>query len=135
MTLDDTTRRLLANPDAPAAHLALTPELVGWLAAGQRGVSSGAIVHHLVGWHTNRHHEPENAAPRDRGDLGRCVTLLDQVPQLRAHLPHMATVSTRWAALVEHWDELERCAKSNLPADKKRLETFMRELNSPGGLP
>lgn len=82
------------------------PNLIQWLANGERGISSNTIVTHLTGinamgqWGRRDH-------PHDPGDLSRCRLLLEQVPELRMpFVAHMATCSPVWAALTRAWDEL-----------------------------
>ena len=46
------------------------------------------------------------AYPSDGADLGRCLRLLEAVPEWKPRLPEMAAVNDYWAALVTHWAEL-----------------------------
>lgn len=84
----------------------------GWLANGERGLSSEAIVQRLTGVPVDVDEltRPNGVTdyPHDSGDFRRCVELLKRVPEARRHLPLMADVSPQWAAIVSHWDELER---------------------------
>ena len=82
------------------------PGLIGWIRNGERGLSSEAIVDHLAR-HPLASARGLGSHPVDPSDLRRCVLLLDAVPTLRPLLPYMAEVSAEWAALVDHWDELE----------------------------
>jgi hypothetical protein len=77
--------------------------LVQWLANGERGASSNAIVQHLTGIRTS-HYEP--CAPQDPADLRRCRLLLARVPSLAWRIGEMASCSPEWARLVLHWQEL-----------------------------
>ncbi len=79
--------------------------LVGWLAGGERGVSSNTIVEHLTGWPANGRWGRSH--PYDPADLDRCLQLLRDVPLLRPALPYMASCSPEWAALIARWDEVE----------------------------
>jgi hypothetical protein len=45
--------------------------------------------------------------PHDGGDLGRCIGLLDAVPEYRERLAEMKAIGPEWAALIDHWPELE----------------------------
>lgn len=87
----------------------LTPGgLVEWLAGGRRGVSSNTMVQHLTGWPAlDSRYDRKGDIPHDPDDLDRCLQLLEAVPLLRVMLPQMATHSPGWAALVEHWAEIE----------------------------
>lgn len=78
---------------------------IAWVTGGDTGVSSKAIWAVMMGvdpdpmWGWNYPHDPD--------DLGRCLRLLACVPEWRLRIDEMAAVSPPWAALVEHWDELE----------------------------
>lgn len=84
----------------------ISAEAVNWLATGQRGISSNAIFQHLTGVPATRDGWLDH--PHDPADFDRCLKLLRAVPELRERLPHMASLSRGWAALVAHWDEIER---------------------------
>lgn len=86
----------------------------GWLANGERGLSSEAIVAKLTGVRVGRR-QWQIDHPHDMGDFGRCEKLLRRVDIARLLLPEMATVSREWALLVENWDELVRVAESEAP--------------------
>lgn len=89
--------------------------LLTWYAAAfHRGVSAEYMARHLAraaglvpddwapcGW------DYASPWPRDAGDFGRCVALLDAVPCLRPHVGRMAAHGREWAALAAAWDELE----------------------------
>lgn len=75
-----------------------------WLATGERGNSSETMFTHLTGVNANR--GTKNSHPYDPDDLRRCLLLLDQVPELKAEFPRMASVSPAWRRLVECWSLL-----------------------------
>jgi hypothetical protein len=75
-----------------------------WLATGERGISSEAIVTQLTGVHF-RGTGWAWCTPRDAGDWRRCEVLLREVPEARQHLGRM-TANPEWAPLVGAWDEL-----------------------------
>lgn len=119
----------------------MTPEqreldpLTQWLASGERGISSNAIVQHLTGIKCLRHDLGHPDHPYDPGDLTRCVRLLEQCPELRERLGRMASRSPEWAALVGAWDELVATLDSEEPrwrdgryARAPRTYRRMREL-------
>ena len=87
------------------------PGLVHWLAFGERGISSEAIVHKLC---FDRSPRP-GSYPYDPSDFRRCELLLRAVPILRLALPQMAEVSLVWAALVARWDELVALIEEEIP--------------------
>lgn len=54
--------------------------------------------------------------PHDPADLGRCLRLLDAVPEWRDRLGEVAAVYPEWAPLVRDWTEIERLYVEELPA-------------------
>ena len=87
-----------------------------WLGNGERGLSSDAIVIRLTGekWLAGRYNSGKDH-PHDPGDFRRCMKLLSAVPVARAAIGEMRDVSREWAALVQHWDELEALALDEVP--------------------
>lgn len=74
-----------------------------WAATGETGSSSKAMLSVMVG------ERPKTSFcyPHDGGDLGRCIGLLDAVPEYRERLAEMRAIGPEWAALIDHWPELE----------------------------
>jgi hypothetical protein len=87
------------------AEDSMFPGLLGWLAGGSRGVSSNTIVQHLTGIQTLRGWSPD--VPADPDDFDRCLRLFRDVPLLRFELYRMASLSPKWAALVDNWEAIE----------------------------
>lgn len=92
-----------------------------WALSGDTGVSSESIAKHMMGlpggtW--------GYGYPSDGSDLGRCIRLLDAIPEWRERLPEMARHSEAWAELVKHWDELETMHRD----DDKRLYGRMKAM-------
>ncbi|MDC9825692.1 hypothetical protein PRN20_18310 [Devosia sp. ZB163] len=71
-----------------------------WIAGRDTGASSKALWATMMGVPSDKSH------PHDGDDLGRCIRLLEAVPEWKARIGEMAAVSAYWAALVPHWDEL-----------------------------
>ena len=84
---------------------ASTDPLKEWIRSGEHGLSSLAILNHLVPG-AMPHLEPTRDYPRDPSDFARCRKLLDAVPELVPLLPNMAEVSSVWAGLVGNWQFL-----------------------------
>ena len=104
---NETLNPLTVLPPRPGAVLPIGLFAV-WLAAGERGLSSEAIVQRLTGIKVNTgRHEGAVEPPHDPSDFRRCVELLKAVPLARTYLPLMADVSPQWARIVDAWDELE----------------------------
>ncbi|WP_216628381.1 hypothetical protein [Pseudoalteromonas caenipelagi] len=72
------------------------------IAAKQLGQSAQCMAFKLLSIPT------ENTShPSDPADFNRCLRLLNAVPELRERIPNMASVSAYWAAIAEHWDDIE----------------------------
>lgn len=91
-----TTKPATGNDDA------LRAKVLDWLFTGEVGLSSERIARHMLGYQG----EPYSY-PYDQWDFGRCVKLLNAIPELRERLSEMAAVSSQWAGLVAQWDEIE----------------------------
>lgn len=91
----------------------------GWLANGERGLSSEAIVEHLTGEPVGgRMYAPRRGRldhPYDMGDFRRCELLLRRVDLARLVFPEMASASPKWAALVDVWGDIVSAAEEENP--------------------
>ena len=83
---------------------------VEWLANGDVGLSTLAIVQRLTGVRMTangqRRHGCEDT-PTDPGDIRRILRLFDKVPATRAYLSVMRDVSDEWKTIIDHWTEIE----------------------------
>lgn len=109
--------------------------LEAWLRSDDTGASSLAMARHLAPLaginafvQLGRHaHGGEH--PADPEDFGRCMRLLEAVPELKGHMASMASVSTTWARLAGCWEELEALYREESPTGKApRLYRRMRDL-------
>mgnify|MGYP000641513243 FL=1 len=76
--------------------------LAAWLKSDKTGISSLTMARSLAPL-ADLPAPPEprwRSHPLDPSDFGRCLGLLEAVPELRPHLPAMADESPVWAALV-----------------------------------
>lgn len=87
-----------------------------WLAFGETGASSRTIVAEVTGdrralgrW------ERWGNPPWDGDDMRRCLLLVRQYPQLRDEFDTIAQIDSTWAALIDHWDELESLLDEDFP--------------------
>lgn len=72
-----------------------------WALSDDAGMSSMAICRHMAGLNA------EYADyPRDVGDLGRCLRLLEEVPEWKGRMHEMAKYGPVWQSLSERWEEL-----------------------------
>lgn len=83
--------------------------LEAWLASDKTGMSSRYMACILAQGDAP---DSEYAHPHDAADFGRCVGLLDAVPELRARILEMQVCSEEWFCLVVHWEQLEVLWKS-----------------------
>lgn len=49
--------------------------------------------------------QPEPAYPRDPDDLGRCIRLIEAVPEFGAKIPEMSHRGKEWLAVTTNWAE------------------------------
>lgn len=99
---------VMAELREPEREVAVGMGLAAWLRSDHTGLSSLFVAKTLCGL-TMRHRGDLAwyAYPSDCADFGRCLGLLDAVPELRERLPEMAETGNEWAALVPFWDDLE----------------------------
>lgn len=100
--------------------------IADWLFGGNTGTSSKAMAAHLSG------RKAENSYPSDGGDFGRCMGLLASVPEFRARIGEMATLSKQWATLAAHWSELEALYEREPRGDKlyERMKALLRPVEA-----
>lgn len=79
---------------------------VNWILSRDTGLSSEAIWGHMMGGTEIRYESW--CHPHDPDDLGRCLRLLEKIPEWKPRVPEMAARSEAWAALVPEWDALAR---------------------------
>lgn len=77
--------------------------LTAWLASDDTGASSKYMASILSGQFSVSHHYP-----LDPYDLGRCIRLLEAVPELESELHKMKACSPQWAAVVDNWDKWKK---------------------------
>lgn len=84
----------------------LKPHVLAWWVLGNDvGLSSLALLAFM-----ERNNLPKSDRydhPLDPSDLGRCMKLMDIEPSYRERIHEIAVLSPEWAALSEHWSELE----------------------------
>lgn len=83
----------------------ISENLLKWIATGERGASSEAIVAKLTGVKLDQGRLME---PYDTSDFRRCLLLFEAVPELKLRMVEMRGVSEYWRLLVDNWEELEK---------------------------
>jgi hypothetical protein len=89
-----------------------------WLAGDDTGSSSKSIMLWLSSRTTDKTWGAD--VPRDAYDLGRCVRLLEIMPEWKARMPEMAEAGGLWATFSKHWDAvvaqlMEDCGGGPIP--------------------
>lgn len=89
-----------------------------WLASGDTGISSKAIMLWLSARVTDKTWGA--GTPSDPSDLGRCLRLLDRIPEWKARIGEMAEAGGLWPTFARRWSEMEESfiaeAGGSLPA-------------------
>ena len=102
-----------------------------WLASGERGISSEAIVSQLTGINILENVWLGMDYPRDPSDFGRCLKLFIAVPEFRLRLDEMKSRHSIWAKYVENWIEMERLYWKEFPTGKApKLYDWMQNIQN-----
>lgn len=104
------------------------PPLERWCRGWDRGISSMTIVcllrTYADGARQMRMHGG-TGIPHDADDFGRCVRLLDAVPDIKPELPQLAERMPEWAPIVADWDRLEGWYRDGSKKALKLLYEFL----------
>ena len=82
--------------------------LTRWLVSDDTGMSSKFMASVLSNLHIGK-----LEYPHDADDFGRCIRLLDAVPEFRERLDIMREHGIEWANLLDCWTEAEYSYRSN----------------------
>jgi hypothetical protein len=85
-----------------------------WLLSDDTGTSSRTIVAATTGLTIAFH---KTGTPRDMGDFGRCVRMLDALPELRSKLYRVSERHPEWSPLIERWGELQALYRKAIELD------------------
>lgn len=97
-----------------------------WIVGRDTGMSSKAIWAHMMGVQEG---DISQFYPGDASDFGRCIRLLDLMPEWKERLPEMARYGHVWAALVSNWPILVETHANN-PSGGALYE-LMRQIIDP----
>ena len=87
-----------------------------WLGSGETGISSKAICAYMLGGAS----ADDDSYPRDPSDLGRCLRLLDQVPEWKPRMAEMAQWGPVWKLMSERWEVLTASMLEEVGANWER---------------
>ena len=115
-------------PRTGAAGQDETRRALEWLFGADTGVSSKTIA--AVMLNVPRGAIDHAGIPHDAYDLGRCLRLLEKVPEWWPRLGEVAEMFPEWKPLVDHWSELaalyaeeaQENAESGLPEREQRMQ-------------
>lgn len=96
-----------------------------WLMKGERGLSSEVIFENMCDFKFKgaKHH------PHDPDDFSRCYKLLELIPEWKAELHKLKTISPVWEKLVDNWDVLTQQYKELVETKKDNgMYEFMKTL-------
>lgn len=85
-------------------------QIVRWIFTGETGLSSKCIAATMLG-----HKSMYGDHPSDPADFRRCLKLINIAPGIRDRLDEMRNISRYWNALIERWDEIEKCFMDEVP--------------------
>ncbi|MFV4834695.1 hypothetical protein ACNJNY_00415 [Citrobacter freundii] len=90
--------------------------LEAWLNSDETGSSSLYMAWILSGggfghWWGRR--QPEPNYPRDPDDFGRCLKMVEAVPEFKGIIYKMNDYGPEWMAVARHWDSWEKLYREN----------------------
>ena|ERR1035437_1262502 len=109
-----------------------------WLQSDETGLSSLYIASILSGRSTLRNRIVERNIPHDGSDFGRCLKLLEAVPEWKKRLGEVGKKGgPTWKKLIENWKKLEELYKKERSVEvyekiseiKKKTESKNYESN------
>lgn len=106
-------------------------KIIEWLANGATGMSSETMAYTALGVKYK-----SACHPYDPSDFNRCLLLLEAAPIVRVSFPEIRELSPEWAAIIDHWDELEKLFLGEAGRDwsksKHAPKTYKRMLHLRG---
>lgn len=107
-----------------------TDRVLAWWNAGDTGLSSETLALELLGafyrekdasarlWFRKMSREDDH--PHDPADLGRCLRLIADVPEVRACVDRLAERNEHWRRLAPVWDELAALMEAEVGIDWRK---------------
>lgn len=102
-----------------------------WLISGQTGCSSTYMAGIMLGADTETKSRWGASYPHDPSDFGRCLRLIEAVPEIKEHLHLMKECGEVWSKLVDNWDEMTRLYQRDLDTGRSEdLYLLMKSLGT-----
>lgn len=89
-------------------------KVLKWLGSSDTGMSSKALAFEFM---NNVEYEDADFAPVDPADLGRCLRLIDKVPEVRKCVDSLATKYKAWAKIAPVWDKIAESMRDEVGID------------------
>ena len=103
-----------------SAEASIVERAAAWGVSGDTGISSEALCAVMLGRDPDR--KWGSNYPSDPSDLGRCLRLLDKIPEWKTRILEMSAQSAEWAALAERWDEIETTMADEVGIDWSKAQ-------------
>ena len=87
-----------------AASASSRDKIMAWLASGDTGISSESLAYEFLG--QTRGGRSGAGTPSDPSDLGRCLRLINLVPEVRACVDYLALKHDGWKKAAKCWDAI-----------------------------
>ena len=99
-------------------------KIIEWLANGRTGISSKSLAFEFLGVEYKRRHPP-----LDPADLGRCLRLIESIPETRSCVDTLATKNPHWAKAAKVWDVIADSMAEEVGIDWSKGMNAIRTYN------
>jgi hypothetical protein len=91
-----------------------------WLVSRETGLSSLTMAAIAMGAKKGSFH-----VPRDLDDFGRCIGLVNQVPEVINHFPEIAWRCPSWNPILRRWNEMVVLYENG---QRSKVDQFLSDL-------
>lgn len=109
-----------SDVQADFARLCLSERIDTWIVGGDVGMSSKTIWMFMSGLSVD---EDQISHPYDPSDLGRCLRLLELIPEWKPRIIDLGSLSPSWSALAARWHELDASMRSEVGIDWEKAKS------------
>lgn len=108
-------------PDEVVGGPTMDNRLAVWFAAGDTGISSETMALWLSARVGNDRWG--RSTPSDPADLGRCLRLLEAIPEWKPRMVEMVECSPQWAHMMTYWDEIAASMADEVGIDWSKAQS------------